>query len=67
MSLKKTTIDIMDMNVVCVAVLFKQGNTMNDTLTIQICVALVLGIATLEYLLNIVGLSSFMFPIWIGD
>ena len=40
---------------------------MNDTLTIQICVALVLGIATLEYLLNIVGLSSFMFPIWIGD
>ena len=40
---------------------------MNDTLTIQICVALVLGIATLEFLLNILGMSSFMFPIRIGD
>ena len=40
---------------------------MNHTATIQICVALVLGIATVEYLLNIVGLSSFMFPIGIGD
>ena len=57
----------MDMNVVCVAVLFKQGNTMNDTLTIQICVALVLGIATLEYFLNIAGLSSFTFPALLGD
>lgn len=57
----------MDMNVVCVAVLFKQGNTMNDTLTAQICVALVLGIATLEFWLNILGMSSFMFPIRVGD
>jgi len=40
---------------------------MNDTLTLQVCVALVLGIATLEFGLNILGMSSFMFPIWIGD
>ena len=39
----------------------------NDTLTTQICVALVLGIATLEYFLNILGMSSFMFPIGIGN
>ena len=57
----------MAMNVVCVAVLFKQGNTMNDTLTIQICLALVLGIATLEYWLNQIGMSGFMFPIRVGD
>lgn len=37
----------------------------NDILTMQICVALVLGIATLESFLNILGMSSFMFPI--GD
>ena len=40
---------------------------MNDTLTLQVCVALVLGIAMLEYWLNILGMSSFMFPIRIGD
>ena len=34
---------------------------MNDTLTIQICVALVLGIATVEFFINILGMSSFMF------
>ena len=36
---------------------------MNDTLTLQICVALVLGIATLEYFLNFVGLSTFTYPL----
>ena len=40
---------------------------MNDTLTAQICVALVLGIARLEYFLNILGMSSFMFPVRIGN
>ena len=40
---------------------------MNDTLTLQICVVLVLGIATVEFWLNILGMSSFMFPIRIGD
>ena len=40
---------------------------MNNTLTTQICVALVLGIALLEFCLNILGMSSFMFPIGIGD
>ena len=40
---------------------------MNDTLTIQICVALVLGIATVEFFLNVMGMSSFMYSIGIGD
>jgi len=44
---------------------------MNDTLTTQICVALVLGIALviacIEYWLNKIGMSSFMFPIRVGD
>ena len=40
---------------------------MNDTLSLQICVALALGIAILESFLNIVGISSFMYPIGIGD
>ena len=57
----------MAMNVVCVAVLFKQGNTMNDTLTIQICLALVLGIATLEYWLNQIGMSGFTYALIVGD
>ena len=39
---------------------------MNDTLTIQICVALVVIIATLEYFMNVVGLSSFTYPIHLG-
>ena len=40
---------------------------MNETLTLQICVALVLGIAIVEFFLNILGMSSFMFPVGIGD
>ena len=40
---------------------------MNHTATIQICVALVLGIATVEFFLNILGMSSFMYPIGIGE
>ena len=40
---------------------------MNHTATIQICVALVLGIATVEFFHNILGMSSFMFPVGIGD
>ncbi len=39
----------------------------NDILTMQICVALALGIAILESFLNMLGMSSFMFPIGIGN